>query len=144
MQLIEQFTEAAIRSGRFQPLDKIYVANRVRALVGDEDVAVKPGQSIVQQLVDLAVARGKIADGPTACEILNDQLYDLLTPLPSAVNHLFWEKYEQSPQTATDWFYQLCTNNDYVKVAAIKKNVVFKHVVKGGNELEITTNLSKP
>ena len=58
MQLIEQFTEAAIRSGRFQPLDKIYVANRVRALVGDEDVAVKPGQSIVQQLVDLAVARG--------------------------------------------------------------------------------------
>ncbi len=144
MQLIEQFTEAAIRSGRFHPLDKIYVANRVRALVGDEDVAVKPGQSIVQQLVDLAVARGKIADGLTAREILNDQLYDLLTPLPSAVNHLFWEKYEQSPQTATDWFYQLCTNNDYVKVAAIKKNVVFKHVVKGGNELEITINLSKP
>lgn len=144
MQLIEQFTEQAIKSGRFQSLDKLYVSNRVRALVGDEDVAVKPGQSLVQQLVNLAVSREKIADGPTAREILNDQLYDLLTPLPSAVNHLFWEKYEQSPQAATNWFYQLCTNNDYVKVAAIKKNVVFKHAVKGGNELEITINLSKP
>lgn len=144
MQLIDQFTKAAINSGRFQPLDKIYVANKVRSLVGDEDVAAKPGQPIVQQLVDLAVSRGKIVDGPTAREILNDQLYDLLTPLPSTVNHLFWEKYEQSPQTSTDWFYQLCTHNDYVKVSAIKKNVVFKHQVKSGNELEITINLSKP
>ena len=144
MQLIEEFTQKAIHSGRFQPLDRIYVANKVRSLVGDEDVAVKDDESLVQQLVDLAVRRGKIEDGPTAREILNDQLYDLLTPLPSTVNRLFWEKHEESSQKATDWFYQLCTHNDYVKTSAIKKNVVFKHAVKDGNELEITINLSKP
>lgn len=144
MQLIEQFTEKAIQSGRFQPLDKIYVANKVRSLVGDEDVQAKDDEPLVAQLVELAVKRGKIEDGQTAKDILNDQLYDLLTPLPSTVNHLFWEKYEQSPQLATNWFYRLCTNNDYVKVSAIKKNVVFKHKVQGGNELEITINLSKP
>ncbi|MCQ5003085.1 UDP-glucose--hexose-1-phosphate uridylyltransferase, partial [Escherichia coli] len=56
----------------------------------------------------------------------------------------FWQKHEQSPQQATDWFYDLCTSNDYVKVSAIKKNIEFTKKVNDGNELEITINLSKP
>ena len=37
MELIEGFAEKAIASGAFQPMDKIYVMNKIRALVGDED-----------------------------------------------------------------------------------------------------------
>lgn len=144
MQLIESFTATVIQSGTFQPLDRIYVANRVRALVGDQDAAVAAGSELVPQLVELAVKNGKIEDNQTAREILNDQLYDLLTPTPSVVNQRFWQAYQASPRQATDWFYRLCTRNNYVKVAAIQKNVVFRHRVADGNELEITINLSKP
>ncbi|MDO4903238.1 MAG: UDP-glucose--hexose-1-phosphate uridylyltransferase [Limosilactobacillus sp.] len=143
MQIIEQYADKVIASGAFDPLDRTYVMNKIRAFVGDEDVEANDDQPLVAQLVDLAVQRGKIEDGVTEREILNDQLYDLMTPRPSVVNHLFWEKYQQSPSTATDWFYKLCTDNDYVKVAAIKKNVVFDKATKYGN-LEITINLSKP
>lgn len=143
MKLMEKFADQVIASGTYEPLDRIYVLNKIRGFVGDEDVEVKDDEPVVSQLVDLAVKRGKIDDGQTAKEILNDQLYDLMTPTPSVVNHKFWEKYQQSPSTATDWFYNLCTSNDYVKVAAIKKNVVFDKPTKYGN-LEITINLSKP
>ena len=143
MKLMEKFADQVIASGTYEPLDRIYVLNKIRSFVGDEDVEAKNDEPVVSQLVDLAVKRGKIDDGQPAKEILNDQLYDLMTPTPSVVNHKFWEKYQQSPSTATDWFYNLCTSNDYVKVAAIKKNVVFDKPTKYGN-LEITINLSKP
>ncbi|MFR0531290.1 UDP-glucose--hexose-1-phosphate uridylyltransferase [Limosilactobacillus reuteri subsp. suis] len=143
MKLMEKFADQVIASGTYEPLDRIYVLNKIRGFVGDEDVEAKDDEPVVSQLVDLAVKRGKIDDGQTAKEILNDQLYDLMTSTPSVVNHKFWEKYQQSPSTATDWFYNLCTSNDYVKVAAIKKNVVFDKPTKYGN-LEITINLSKP
>lgn len=143
MKLMEEFADQVIASGTYEPLDRIYVLNKIRGFVGDEDVEAKDGEPVVKQLVELAVQRGKIDGGQTAREILNDQLYDLMTPAPSVVNHLFWEKYQESPEKATDWFYQLCTDNDYVKVAAIKKNVVFDKPTKYGN-LEITINLSKP
>lgn len=143
MKLMEKFADQVIASGTYEPLDRIYVLNKIRGFVGDEDVEAKNDEPVVSQLVDLAVKRGKIDDGQTAKEILNDQLYDLMTPTPSVVNHKFWEKYQQSPSTATDWFYNLCTSNDYVKVAAIKKNIVFDKPTKYGN-LEITINLSKP
>ena len=143
MKLMEKCADQVIASGTYEPLDRIYVLNKIRGFVGDEDVEAKDDEPVVSQLVDLAVKRGKIDDGQTAKEILNDQLYDLMTPTPSVVNHKFWEKYQQSPSTATDWFYNLCTSNDYVKVAAIKKNVVFDKPTKYGN-LEITINLSKP
>ena len=143
MKLMEQYADKVIASGAYEPLDRIYILNKIRGFAGDEDVEAKDNEPLVSQLVDLAVKRGKIEDGQTEREILNDQLYDLMTPRPSVVNHEFWEKYQQSPDTATNWFYNLCTSNDYVKVAAIKKNVVFDKPTKYGN-LEITINLSKP
>lgn len=111
MTLFETFANQAIKSGRFAPLDKIYVQNKARALVGDEDVAVDPDENPVDQLVNLAVQRGKINDGQTEREILSDQLYDLLTPTPAVVNHRFWNEYLKSPEDATNWFYRLCTIN---------------------------------
>lgn len=144
MGLIAEFAKQAVNGERFDPLDEIYVSNQVRALVGDQDVPLKEGVGLIQQLVDLAVKRGKIDDGLTAREILNDQLYDFLTPRPGQVNRAFWQYYQESPQKATDWFYQLCTHNDYVKTKAIQRNVVFSQEVRDGNHLEITINLSKP
>lgn len=143
--LIENFVQKIIANTDYQEMDRVYLFNRLQALVGDGDVAEKAsGEEALLQLVDLAVKRGKIPDDVTSREILADQLADFLTPAPSKVNGLFWNKYEQGPKAATDWFYDLSTHNNYVKKAAIAKNIVFSGKSSYGHPLEITINLSKP
>lgn len=146
MKVIEKFADEVINSGAYEPLDRVYVINKIRALVGDEASSVEANdeQTSVKQLVDLAVQNKKISDDVTSREVLNDQLYDLITPTPSKTNGIFWQKMQKSPEKATDWFYKLCENNNYVKKEAIAKNVVFSGTSSKGHGLEITINLSKP
>ena len=146
MKVIEKFADEVINSGAYEPLDRVYVINKIRALVGDEASSVEANdeQTSVKQLVDLAVQNKKISDDVTSREVLNDQLYDLITPTPSKINGIFWQKMQKSPEKATDWFYKFCENNNYVKKEAIAKNVVFSGTSSKGHGLEITINLSKP
>lgn len=143
MKVIEEFADQIIKSGSYKPLDRVYVINKIKALVGDQDEEVN-GNKPVKQLVEMAIKNEKIPDDLTSWEVLNDQLYDLLTPTPSKTNEIFWQKMQNSSKEATDWFYQLCENNDYVKKEAIAKNVVFSGTSSKGHGLEITINLSKP
>lgn len=143
MKVIEKFADEVINSGAYQPLDRVYVINKIRGLVGNHDEE-ENDQPAVKQLVDIAVKNEKIPDDVTSREVLNDQLYDLATPTPSKTNEIFWQKMERSSEKATDWFYKLCVNNNYVKKEAIAKNVVFSGTSSKGHGLEITINLSKP
>ncbi len=56
----------------------------------------------------------------------------------------FSGKNAKSANAATDWFYKLCVDNNYVKKEAIAKNIVFSGKSSKNHELEITINLSKP
>ena len=143
MKVIEKFADEVINSGAYQPLDRVYVINKIRGLVGDHDEE-ENDQPAVKQLVDIAVKNEKIPDDVTSREVLNDQLYDLATPTPSKTNEIFGQKMERSSEKATDWLYKLCVNNNYVKKEAIAKNVVFSGTSSKGHGLEITINLSKP
>jgi len=142
MTVIEQFVNQVIESGTYEEMDRFYVANKFRGFVGDDD-QLRTDQSVKDQLISLAIINQKIDDSVTAKEILNDQLMDLVTPTPAALNRQFQAKYAESPQAATNFFYEFCKANDYIKVAAIKKNVEFSNETKYG-DLEITINLSKP
>ncbi|CAM3038821.1 UDP-glucose--hexose-1-phosphate uridylyltransferase [Lactiplantibacillus plajomi] len=147
MTVLTQFVDAVIASpAPYQDLDRIYVTNRVLGLVGDAipATAAEPTLTgLVATLVQAAIDNGRIEATTTDREILSDQLMAFVTPLPSALNQTFWNKYQQSPQVATDYFYQLSRANDYVKTKAIAKNVVFDAATDFG-DLEITINLSKP
>ena len=143
MKIIEKFADEVINSGAYEPLDRVYVINKIRALVGDHDEE-ENDQPAAKQLVDLAVKNEKIPDDITSREVLNDQLYDLATPTPSKTNSIFWQKMQKSSEENTDWFYKLCEDNNYVKKEAIAKNVVFSGTSSKGHGLEITINLSKP
>ena len=143
MKVIEKFADEVINSGAYQPLDRVYVINKIRGLVGNHDEE-ENDQPAVKQLVDIAVKNEKIPDDVTSREVLNDQLYDLATPTPSKTNEIFGQKMERSSEKATDWLYKLCVNNNYVKREAIAKNVVFSGTSSKGHGLEITINLSKP
>ncbi|MDM7515231.1 UDP-glucose--hexose-1-phosphate uridylyltransferase [Lentilactobacillus sp. TOM.63] len=145
--VVEKFVDLIIKSASpYTNVDRIYVTNLVFRLIGDgfgsptdEDSAV----DLANELVDLAVTRGKIEDSITNREILEDQLMDLLTPIPSKLNAIFWTKYQESPEEATDYFYHLSQSNDYIRTRAIAKNISYTTETEYG-DLEITINLSKP
>ena len=147
MTLVERFVTKVIAESTFEELDRIYLTNRVLALVGDGALEVKTDQDnlidLKDQLVEEAVRLGTIEDSLAAREILGADLMDLVTPCPSQVNRGFWATYAQSPEQAIADFYQLSQKNDYIKLKAIAKNIAYR-VPSDYGELEITINLSKP
>ena len=147
MTLVEKFVTKVIAESAFEELDRIYLTNRVLALVGDGVLEVETDQNnlidLKDQLVEEAVRLETIEDSLAAREILGAELMDLVTPCPSQVNRDFWATYAQSPEQAIADFYQLSQKNDYIKLKAIAKNIAYR-VPSDYGELEITINLSKP
>lgn len=149
-QTIFDFTTLAIHSGGWMELDRLYLHNRILGMIGEdalEQAKVQPvtksSLELLDELVAQALANQVIGEMLAEREIFEAQLMDFLTPPPSVVNALFAQHYAKDPQEATDYFFELCKNNDYIKTRAIEKNIVFPVATEYG-ELEITINLSKP
>lgn len=150
-QAVVDFVETGIANGETEAMDRIAQRNLLLAMIGKEDLDTKlePSQilperlDLLDRLVDWAVANGKIADYQYARETLEAQIMSLITPMPSVINKHFWAVYAENPEAATDYFYELSQNNDYIKTRSIAKNIAFQHRTDYG-ELEITINLSKP
>ena len=66
-----------------------------------------------------------------------------LMPRPAQVQETFWKKYEESPEAATDYYYKLSQDSDYIRRYRVKKD--WKWTVDSPyGEIDITINLSKP
>lgn len=145
--LVSQFVTEIIKHGTYHELDRRYLINRIFALVGEQPLAEQPAKQNLLQihdlLIEMAIQNHKIQDNPTEREILGADLMDFLTPTPYAVNAKFWDLYQHSAQKATNYFYELSRENDYIKTRAIAKNIEFPVATDYG-DLEITINLSKP
>ena len=59
------------------------------------------------------------------------------------VSHKFYELYQEGPKKATDYFYKLSQDSDYIRRYRIKKDQKWITETPYG-EMEITINLSKP
>jgi UDPglucose--hexose-1-phosphate uridylyltransferase len=75
-------------------------------------------------------------------QVITD-IFGIVTPSPSIINHQFWKTYSIDDRTAFDYLLTLQKANDYVKQSAIDKNIKWETMVQG-YPLEITINLSKP
>lgn len=150
-QAVTDFIQIGYTNQEIHPLDTLFKQNQLLALIGKQALDTKLAASIplpdrletMDALVDYAVQEKVINDTEAEREILAAKIMDLITPLPSEVNRRFWELYQESPQTATHYFYHLSQENDYIKTRAIEKNIEFTKLTNYG-ELEITINLSKP
>ncbi|MFM0622077.1 UDP-glucose--hexose-1-phosphate uridylyltransferase [Streptococcus suis] len=145
--LVDRFVEQVIANSSFEEMDALYLHNRVLALVGDQVLTVQTDLEDLIELKDELLAHG-VRTGFVG-ELLEEQdmvgacLMDLITPSPSQVNRDFWQTYQDSPEQAVADFYALSKRNDYIKVAAVAKNIYYQTPTDYGN-LEITINLSKP
>lgn len=147
MTVIDRFVDLVIAQSDYEELDRFYLVNRLLNLVGEEGADAPSSADCLidlkEQLIDLAVANGKCGSLLEERDCLGAELMNFITPVPSVLNQRFWQTYETDPAQAVADFYQLSQDNDYIKLAAIAKNIAFKTPSPYG-DLEITINLSKP
>ena len=152
--MIDQYIYAlanyGVKKGLIGKEDKPWAVNRLlQALelsaIGPEEAAGEdlPLEDILAPLLDDAEARGIIPGGVVSRDLLDTKLMGELTPRPSQVIAAFWEKYDRSPEEATDWFYGLCQDADYIRRYRIAKDMKWVTSTEYG-DLDITINLSKP
>ena len=145
-----------IRSGLIEAEDSIFAANQiydVLALEPDFDFNPAaenldmndetPLEEILACLLDDAVSRGRIDGGIASRDLFDTKIMGCLTPRPSDVTKKFWELYQDSPEKATDYFYKLSKDSDYIRTYRIKKDRKWPASTRYGL-LDITINLSKP
>lgn len=149
-QTIRDFTTLAIQSGGWMEMDRYYLENRVIAKIGEESLDKAELRSVstsavglVDRLLIQAENNQVITDHQAERDMLEAQLMDLMTPPPSVVNAYFAQYYSKDPVQATDYFFKLSKDNDYIKTREIARNIIFPAKTEYG-ELEITINLSKP
>ena len=145
--LLNAFVTEVIANSSFTEIDRIYLVNRVMSLVGEEaakqETAATGLIDLKDDLLEVALAVGKIGSTLAEQDILGAELMNLVTPAPGQLNQQFWQTYEQDPKRAIADFYELSKRNDYIKVKAISKNIAYQTPTEYG-DLEITINLSKP
>ena len=133
--------------------DRIYITNSLLTALGESEYNIPEGEKIpadeplediLGALCDFAAEKGIIEDNTVVFRDLFDtKLMGILTPRPSEVIKNFFSYYAISPKVATDYFYKLCLDCDYIRTYRVAKDLKWKYEGKYG-ALDITVNLSKP
>lgn len=100
-------------------------------------------EQILAVLLDYAVEQGIIDGGIASRDLFDTKIMGCLTPRPSEVVRRFVGKYRISPGKATDFFYRLSQDCDYIRRYRIAKDRKWIAPTRYG-DLDITINLSKP
>lgn len=150
--LIEALVAYAEEKGLADARDRIYYINRLLELlqidsyepVSTEEPPEKLSlQTILDRLCDYAAGAGIIGDGITERDLFDTRLMALFTPLPSVVQDRFAADYAKSPAEATEGFYRLSRDCNYIRTERVAKDMRWQYAGKYG-VLDITINLSKP
>lgn len=101
-------------------------------------------ESDLSTLADAAVECGAAQDSATGRDRISMRLMGSIMARPSEVTRRFRSiGSREGALAATDWFYRLCCDVDYVRRSAIARNLKWSCPTQWG-DLEITINKSKP
>ena len=138
-----------LEKGLFTKRDEVYVTNRLLEILGIdeydcsenfEDVCL---EETLAELLDYAVSKGLTEDSVVYRDLFDTKLMGALMPRPSEVTDKFNELYSVSPKAATDYFYKLSQDSDYIRRYRVEKDIKWVTSTEYG-DLDITINLSKP
>ena len=148
---IASLAEYCLRKGLIQPSEKTWAINTILDILrldGCEHEAEVTGEidlaQVLDTLLDDAHERGVLPeDSVVYRDLFDTRLMGALTPRPAQVIEKFRALYAESPEKATDWYYEFSQDTNYIRRDRIAKDVQWKTATEYG-ELDITINLSKP
>ena len=151
---IKKLVSYGVQTGLVPQEDVIFTTNRLLELFGldeledsDTDVTMREDEleEVLSGMLDYAFEKGLMTENSIVYRDLFDtKIMSMLMPRPSEVIRRFTELYENvSPQAATDYYYKLSRDSDYIRRYRICKDQKWVTSTKYG-DLDITINLSKP
>ncbi len=149
-ELIKKLVQYGIDTGLTPESERIYTTNLLLDVMKEDDYEDVECdlehivlEDVLSGLLDEAVRRGLIEDSITYRDLFDTRLMNCLVPRPAQIQEKFREKYEESPEAATEYYYKLSQDSDYIRRYRIKKDRKWTVDTEYGT-LDITINLSKP
>ena len=148
---VSKLVTYALRTGLIEECESIWAVNTILDVL-KLDSYTDPGQewgeidlaAVLDELMDDAYARGVLTENSVVYRDLFDtELMGRLTPRPAQVIGRFEALRAESPRKATDWYYKLSQDTNYIRRDRIAKDMQWKVPTVYG-DLDITINLSKP
>ena len=147
---IAKLVQYGITTGLTPECERNYTTNLLLDVFHEDDYE-KPDnieepvnlEETLDELLDEAVKRGLIEDSIVYRDLFDTRLMNCLMPRPGQVQKEFWDKYKESPKEATDYFYKLSQDSNYIRRYRVEKDQKWK-VDSPYGEIDITINLSKP
>lgn len=149
---IKKLVQYGLDTGLITEVDKIYATNQILDVMRMDEYEEPEGESgetdlesVLKELLDYAHETGVMPeDSITYRDLFDTKLMNCLMPRPGEIEKKFWEIYDgESPEAATDYYYKLSQDSDYIRRYRIKKDMRWVTPTKYG-DLDITVNLSKP
>lgn len=149
---IERLIQYGINKELISEYDVIYSRNRILEVleldginkINIEDEKLDSPVEILENIVEWALKADRLEeDNITYRDLLDTKLMACITPRPSEVIYRFNELYAQDKETATDYYYGLSRNTNYIRTDRIERDLKWKTSTSYG-DLDITINLSKP
>ena len=129
--------------------DKVYVINRLLELFDKKDFVwsdekIRSIHMILADMMKYAIEKGIMEDDTiTSKDLFDTKIMGLITPMPSQVREKFKGLYTESPKLATDYYYKLSQDTNYIRRDRIEKDEKWTTETEYG-QIDITINLSKP
>ena len=149
--LISELICYASDAGLVSDDDAVYTANRLLELF--EESEYKPSSTpasfrdlhlILEDMTETAIEKGILkSDTVASRDLFDTKIMGLVTPPPSVVRDTFSAKYKNSPEEATNWYYDFSVATNYIRCDRIAKDIKWVTPTSYGT-LDITINLSKP
>ncbi len=146
---IDSLVSYAMNCGLAEPCDHQVLVNRLLDLLRLDDYASSDEpqsedlEEILAGILDYACEKGLCEDNITARDIFDTRIMGAVTPMPREIIRTFRELYARDPEAATDWYYKLSCDTDYIRRYRIAKDMRWKYASPYG-EMDVTINLSKP
>ena len=147
---IAKLVQYGVETGLIPECERNYTTNLLLDVFYEDDYTAPEQEfqnieleKVLDELLKEAIDRGLIEDSVVYKDLFDTRLMNCLMPRPAEVQTTFWKKYGENPKAATDYFYKLSQDSNYIRRYRVKKDQ--KWIVDSPyGAIDITINLSKP
>ena len=146
---IENLILYAIKNNLIEEDDVVFTKNKIVEILKIDDLKDAQAtnelnlENILKDILDYACENNLINDNITERDLFDTKIMGALIDRPSNIRKQFFDKYKISPKDATDYYYKLSQDSDYIRRYRIEKDIRWQVETYYGN-LDISINLSKP
>ena len=154
--LINELIAYGTKTGLIDEADKVYTINRLLELFkldeyeaddtsgSEEESKGRVLNEILDDMMDYALSEGIMEnDTVTYRDLFDTKIMGLITPAPSTIRSKFDALYKESPEAATEYYYDFSKATNYIRTDRIARDEKWITATEFG-DLDITINLSKP